>query len=882
MRLSCTGIATLAAFAVRLLAASTPSSAQESLAANRLIVGWNDAVIVCGPGTDAGMDSPEAIQRIVKRWKERGIRGVYWRVDESMLPERFMTRWNQTTSPGANYLFRRVDDVQARFPVHHTLLAAAEREGVEIWAWYPTIYSNGAPAEGPNFTYPWLYENKFGTDHPEIITVDRLGNKQFMIWEYAYPEARRAKVSEFVQFAKDYGFKRFVACLRTEAAQNQPAPRHADQFGFNAPVVAEMRRLYDVDILTDARFDFTSPTFRVDDPMLENWRRLRGGYLTQLYRELRAALNEIDPGIQIAVQIPGDRAGTCLGNWHLDWRTWIDEGLVNELVVPVVLDQYEGYGPRAKLQEFGYIEGAVTVDIVRDFIRGSKQPTARVIQAGGPASCYQAPPPGADGWRLDSWPDLWTSNMSERWTQWRRDVNEFGHVIFLEQSFETFPTGDDGDGGGFGDYCYRPDLRSAPGYWQKLGDGTNSLPCAVDLNGNRVMKLTRAADGSANLAGRHHSRHDRGGYPFPGDTAVCSGKCRLEFRLLRPDAKSALVAYLQYDLDPEHRYDIGLFVTEGDPGAIHYREAGKNVPSRATLPIGEWQTISFDIDLQRRVYSAEIKGGEPAAQPRVICRDVAYSAKFNAFNMLDFSPQGATGSVLYLDDVSLRWTPAIMFDPPGKMDLLVEDFEKPLDPKRKLTGDAAVDSDISFGAGYRSLRLREGGGSVTLSSPKLMCSKSDRLLIDLDLFPKSDQQYIQIVPSTNTTGTDDVSVALFADDRSKPLVELRTRGSTWQHRGAGGGWVDSKHPVAFDAWHSLQFAIEAPGSANDSGPSAGQYRILMQVIGEPPRELCRGELGSPPKVGSMLSLELSCLRSLPRSDGPAFDNVQITRKISNP
>ena len=202
-------------------------------AEHRLIVGWDDAVIVCGPGTTAGMDSPEAIEQMVKRWKARGYRGVYWRVDEAMLPARFMTRWETKVSPGMNYLLERVDQELAEFPVLKTLLAAAEREGIEVWAWYPTIYSNGAPAVGPGFTYPWLYENKFATDHPEVLTVDRQGNKQYMVWEYAYPEARRAKVSEFVQFARDYGLRRFVACLRTEAAQNQPAPRHADQFGFN-------------------------------------------------------------------------------------------------------------------------------------------------------------------------------------------------------------------------------------------------------------------------------------------------------------------------------------------------------------------------------------------------------------------------------------------------------------------------------------------------------------------------------------------------------------------------------------------------------------------------------------------------------------------------
>ena len=77
--------------------------------AHRLIVGWDDSVIVCGPGTVAGMDSPLAVEQMVKRWKARGIQGVYWRVDEAMLPERFMQRWKTTISPGMNYLLHRVD-----------------------------------------------------------------------------------------------------------------------------------------------------------------------------------------------------------------------------------------------------------------------------------------------------------------------------------------------------------------------------------------------------------------------------------------------------------------------------------------------------------------------------------------------------------------------------------------------------------------------------------------------------------------------------------------------------------------------------------------------------------------------------------------------------
>lgn len=70
--------------------------------------------------------------------------------------------------------------------------------------------------------------------------------------------------------------------------------------------------------------------------------------------------------------------------------------------------------------------------------------------------------------------DLWTFNMTERWEQWHRDFAEFGHIKFIEQSFDGFPDKGDGYGGGFGDFCHRPDLRSGPGYWEVLGDGSDA------------------------------------------------------------------------------------------------------------------------------------------------------------------------------------------------------------------------------------------------------------------------------------------------------------------------------------------------------------------------------------------------------------------------
>ena len=258
-----------------------------------------------------------------------------------------------------------------------------------------------------------------------------------------------------------------------------------------------------------------------------------------------------------------------------------------------------------------------------------------------------------------------------------------------------------------------------------------------------------------------------------------------------------------------------------------------------------------------------------------MCRDVKYESEHNAFNKVEFSPQGETGSVFYLDDVSLQWRPAVMFEPPGADVLARDGFESPhlnelwsLDAASSTdSAEISVDSDVSFGPEYRSLRFRGAAGRATLRSASMQWPSDRPLLIDLDVFLKSDQFHTQITPSPQTTGTDDVGLALYNSDRAKPMIELRTAGGFWRH-GSGGKLLDTGRPVAFDTWHHIQIAID---------PRSGSYHVLFQVLGEPPRELCRGVVDQLPHRGAALSLELSCLRTHPRRDGPAFDNLLISR-----
>lgn len=72
----------------------------------------------------------------------------------------------------------------------------------------------------------------------------------------------------------------------------------------------------------------------------------------------------------------------------------------------------------------------------------------------------------------------------------------------------------------------------------------------------------------------------------------------------------------------------------------------------------------------------------------------------------------------------------------------------------------------------------------------------------------------------------------------------------------------------WDAWHHFQIVIDV---------KAKTFRVLMQVLGEPPREFLRGTLRELPPANALLAMELFCRRTQPRADGPAFDNLQVSR-----
>jgi hypothetical protein len=109
-------------------------------------------------------------------------------------------------------------------------------------------------------------------------------------------------------------FDGVFVCLRS---QSRPAD-FADEYGFNEPVRRDFLERHGRDIQSE---DFD----------LQAWRDLLGDYLTRFLTELRRRLPK---RFLLAVGVPRGRVlGPPLGNTSLAWDRWVEEGIVDHLVV---------------------------------------------------------------------------------------------------------------------------------------------------------------------------------------------------------------------------------------------------------------------------------------------------------------------------------------------------------------------------------------------------------------------------------------------------------------------------------------------------------------------------------------------------------------------
>lgn len=274
---------------------------------NAMNVSWGDAIVV-NQGWQA-LNKPAHVAPFVAECRRLGVKKVFLRADHEFIMQ-FCER-------------RMADDhwyMKALRAVEGDMLAALIRgchdAGMKVYA-YQSIYDLGSPT---SVLYagstPFFWQSKFTIEHPEQLMESRDGRKrQWGVLCYAYPEARKYMISIFQHALGKWDFDGVYVCTRSHS---YPA-EFADQFGYNQPIADEYKRRHGVDIRTQ---EFSRP----------QWWHLQGEYLTQLLRELRAAL----AGKEVVIAIPrSDTIGPPYGNMRLDWRTWCQEKLVDGMVLGV-------------------------------------------------------------------------------------------------------------------------------------------------------------------------------------------------------------------------------------------------------------------------------------------------------------------------------------------------------------------------------------------------------------------------------------------------------------------------------------------------------------------------------------------------------------------
>lgn len=279
-------------------------------------------------GESLPVDSRASIEASFDLLAGLGVRRVYWRgLEEATWVDTMRVREENCRYASAFHWF-----AQLYREVHPDRLAveAAHRRGMEIWG-VGTLVDWGGAADAPNFgDFPDGFESRLRLEHPEWVPVDRSGLlKQAGPIEFAYPEAREALVDLHMQYVRQDGYD---GVLLISYAENY-SMRFQDEFGFNDPIVREFQRRTKVDLRTQP---FTRQGSRYD------WYALRGEYLTQYLRQLKAELHRDGRklGIFVNPQQPHftqpwnvPELMLTAGHIYCDLETWVREGIVDHLLV---------------------------------------------------------------------------------------------------------------------------------------------------------------------------------------------------------------------------------------------------------------------------------------------------------------------------------------------------------------------------------------------------------------------------------------------------------------------------------------------------------------------------------------------------------------------
>ncbi len=275
---------------------------------------WPDH-LTFGEG-DGRLATPDAVARRMEVWRdELGATGLHWRVLRSRIPGTFRAARGYAHPSATAAAAAQWDEMK-------TVPTLARAAGLQSWL-YVSLFDDGYPLAPPSVRAVSYHnamhgrhvawQSRLTEQHPDWVTVDRRGRRQWGVVNLLSAGARRAMRDRMLGLLKGTGFDGLFVCLRS---QSRPADQ-ADQFGFNPAALRAFKVRH-------------GHAVSRDPAVLQGWRDLLGDGLTQFLVELRCALGSR----QLGVGVPrGDILGPPLGNTTLAWRDWMAGGLVDAMVV---------------------------------------------------------------------------------------------------------------------------------------------------------------------------------------------------------------------------------------------------------------------------------------------------------------------------------------------------------------------------------------------------------------------------------------------------------------------------------------------------------------------------------------------------------------------
>ncbi|OHB57163.1 MAG: hypothetical protein A2Y12_13535 [Planctomycetes bacterium GWF2_42_9] len=570
-----------------------------------MMVSWGDVVFMYGPETDAGVGTPEQIRNMMKYWKSNGFTQIFWRGEDNRDPN-FV--WNESTMYAeASFIRKEYSRVMSSFDTTDCAIKSAHEMGMKIYMW-ASVFDDGTAANKPHRfwsdRFPW--RNILFDKHPELEVRDRKGDVQWGVRELVYPLARSTKIADYINVVKKYpDLDGVLIYIHSHSA----AGFHGDQYGFNQPIVDEYKKRYGVDILTDAQFDYKNPKFNPKDEAVEKWRSLRGEYLTQFLREIKSALGQVRPGLQVVVNTQGgDYMGPPFGNIRTDWRTWINEGLIDEIIVRTWMAGSAGAYDFSKEGYLTWGDGNLGVTPYVE-MRKAIDKSGRDIKLLTRTRAYIE---GADGYydssnRDESYP------KKQRAIQLQENLAKYGKIVFIDQNFENVLPLEktsclDCTFGGkrwfIGDARYYSSKNSSPGFAGPFTTNVNSSPALVDVTGINGKGFAAYIDSD----GKELTVIRRTGPGWP-DLPLSSGHVTISFAIYRKPGAKLSIGTLNYGNQAQPA-TIQLIIS--DSGKITASSANKWVDAKLGVAQNCWQLVNISVNFEKGTFVLAVDNSSSA------------------------------------------------------------------------------------------------------------------------------------------------------------------------------------------------------------------------------------------------------------------------------